>query len=412
MLLQIRRLLRAPAAQTTSRAFAWGDNAYGKLGNKSTTQSTVPVAVTATGALAGKTITAVSTGTHHSLALCSDGTLATWGANFFDQAIENNTTQHGVPVAVNISGMLAGKTVIAVSAGASHSLVLCSDGTVAAWGYNRSDHFGNRSASHSHVPIAISASGVLARKTVIAIAAGGYHSLALCYDGTIAAWGQNEFGQLGNDSTAERIEPVAVNTDGVLAGKTVIAVSAGASYSLALCSDGTLAAWGQNCFGQLGNDSMANSHVPVAVDKTGVLASKTIMAISAGAYHCLALCVDGTFVSWGCNCFGQLGNNSKTSSPEQLPVAVDTAGVLAGKTVTTISAGASHSLALCSDGTLAAWGYKSGGQLGNKSSLGTSVPMAVSTLPLAPGDRFVAVAAGSNAFHSMALVATKPTSLH
>ena len=412
LLLQIRRLLRAPASQLTAKAFAWGDNSFGKLGNNCTTQSTVPVAVNATGALAGKTITAVSTGTHHSLALCSDGTLATWGANPFDQGIENTTTQSGVPMAVNTSGVLVGKTVIAVSAGASHSLAMCADGTVAAWGYNRIDHLGIRSASHSHLPVAISEIGFLAGKTVVAIAAGGYHSLALCSDGSIAAWGQNEFGQLGNDSTAERLEPVAVDPAGVLVGKTVIAVSAGASYSLALCSDGTLAAWGQNYFGQLGNDSMANSHMPVAVDQTGVLAGKTITAISAGAYHSLALCADGTLVSWGCNCFGQLGNNSKTSSPEQVPVAVDTAGAIAGKTVTSISAGASHSLALCSDGTLAAWGYKSGGQLGNRSSLGSCVPIAVSTLPLAPDDKFVAIATGSNAFHTMALVGSNPSSLN
>ena len=117
----------------------------------------------------------------------------------------------------------------------------------------------------------------------------------------------------------------------------------------------------------MGNGSITTSKVPVLVDSSGVLAGKTVIAIAAGYYHSLALCADGTLVAWGYNGYGQLGNNSTTNS--SVPVVVDRAGVLAGKTVTAIAAGASHSLALCADGTLAAWGCNDDGQLGNNSTV-------------------------------------------
>ena len=102
--------------------------------------------------------------------------------------------------------------------------------------------------------------------------------------------------------------------------------------------------WGYNSNGQLGNNSTTDSSVAMAVDTTGVLAGKTVIAIAGGGYHSLALCVDGTVAAWGYNIIGQLGNNSTTDS--NLPVAVDATGMLAGKTVVGIAAGMGHSLVL------------------------------------------------------------------
>ncbi len=196
--------------------------------------------------------------------------------------------------------------------------------------------------------------GVLAGKTVIAIATGAYHNLVLCADGTLAAWGNNYYGQLGNNSTDSSAVPVLVNQTGVLAGKAVIAIAAGGNYSLALCADGTMAAWGYNNDGQLGNNTTTDSSVPVRVTQTGVLAGKTVMAIDAGEMRSLCLCSDGTMAAWGENGSGQLGNNGTTNS--SVPVLVIKTGVLAGKSVTLVSNGSSHGFALCSDGFLASWG--------------------------------------------------------
>jgi len=231
-----------------------------------------------------------------------------------------------------------------------------------AWGDNSAGQLGNGNMLNALIPVPPVMTDMLADQTITSVATGGNHSLALCADGTLAAWGYNGVGQLGDNSTTTRMVPTRVNTTGTLAGKTVIAIATGGSHSLALCSDGTLAAWGINDSGQLGTNTTTNSPVPVLVDRTGVLDGKTVIAIAAGSSHSLALCSDGTLASWGYNSNGQLGNNTTTNSP--VPVWVNQTGVLAGKTVIAVDGGGSHSIALCSDGTLAAWGNHDAGQLG------------------------------------------------
>ncbi len=194
------------------------------------------------------------------------------------------------------------------------------------------------------------------------------------------AWGRKRnTGQLGNGSTINSSAPVLVSTTGALAGKTVVALSAGYEHSLALCSDGTVVAWGYNGYGQLGNGNYTNSSVPMTVTRLGALLGKTVTAVSAGQYHSLALCSDGTVAAWGYNgSDGQLGNNSTSNS--NIPVTVITAGTpLSGKTVVSLAAGGFHNLALCSDHTVATWGYNGNGQLGNGSSTNSLVPVAIVT---------------------------------
>ncbi|MGV3662890.1 MAG: choice-of-anchor D domain-containing protein [Prosthecobacter sp.] len=390
-----------------NRPLAWGRAGEGQLGNNSTTQSNMPVGVLTSGVLSGRTVVSVAAGYHHNLALSSDGTLAAWGYNHQGQLGNSSTAQSAVPVAVNTSGVLSGKTVIAVATGREHSLALCSDGTLAAWGGNGYGQLGNNSTTQSSVPVAVNTSGVLAGKMVVAVAAGLSHSVALCSDGTLAAWGYNSEGRLGNNSTTNSSVPVAVNTSGLLSGKTAIAVAAGNSHNLALCSDGTLAAWGSNYSGQLGNNGPTQSTVPVAVNTSGVLSGKTLVSVAAGGFHSMALCSDGTLAAWGDNFYGQLGNNSTTHST--VPVAVNTSGVLAGKTTVSVAAGENHSEALCSDGTLAAWGLNIEGQLGNNSTTDSSVPVAVRTSALTAGERFTNVSCSNSATHTVALVAVPPS---
>ncbi|OQB97264.1 MAG: Regulator of chromosome condensation (RCC1) repeat protein [Verrucomicrobia bacterium ADurb.Bin122] len=201
--------------------------------------------------------------------------------------------------------------------------------------------------------------------------------------GTVpVAWGDNYHGQLGlgsQDGAAHPV-PALVPRTGALAGKTVVALAAGLEHSLALCSDGTVAAWGGDSGGQLGNPSLGSpySSTPVAVDVSGALAGKTVVALAAGYAHSLALCSDGQVYAWGSNINGQLGDTTTTNSSR--PVAVNTSGALAGKTVVAVSIGGAHSLALCSDGTVAAWGYNWDGQLGNGTTgYSTGTPMSVNT---------------------------------
>ena len=131
------------------------------------------------------------------------------------------------------------------------------------------------------MPVAVSQSGVLASKTVVAVAAGYGHKLALCEDGTLAEWG----GYGGDFSYT----PLLVTPSGALTGKTPVAVAAGRSHSLALFADGTLAAWGGNVYGQLGDGTAGDSIIPIAVTQNGVIAGKTVVAVAAGGGHTLAL---------------------------------------------------------------------------------------------------------------------------
>ena len=186
-------------------------------------------------------------------------------------------------------------------------------------------------------------------------------------------------------------------------GRTVVFLAGGSDHSVGLCSDGSLVSWGRNNYGQLGNNSTVNSRIPVVVDASDVLAGEAIIAIITGGWHTLALCSDGTMAAFGRNISGQLGNNSTTDSG--VPVTVNTSGILANMTITAIGGGNAHSLALCADGSLASWGSNNVGQLGNNTNNGSGVPVEVSRSTLGSGMKFTDLATGSSASHAMALAA-------
>jgi len=230
---------------------------------------------------------------------------------------------------------------IPLAAGAPSALQASgTSGSAYAWGYNADGELGNNSTTNSSVPVAVSLpTGV----TATAIAAGRFHSLASGSDGTLYAWGYNGYGELGNNSTTDSDVPVVVSLP---SGVTATAIAAGGYHSLAIGSDGTLYTWGYNGYGELGNNSTTDSSVPVAVSlPTGV----TPTAIAAGRFHSLASGSDGKLYAWGYNYYGQLGNNSTTDS--HFPVVVS---LPAGVTATAIAAGDYHSLAILSSRPTAA----------------------------------------------------------
>jgi alpha-tubulin suppressor-like RCC1 family protein len=385
-----------------TKVMAWGSNSYGQLGDTSTTRRLLPTSIDGTDVLAGKTIVAVAGGYLHSLALCSDGTLAAWGYNVYGQLGNNSNAPSNVPVAVDRSGVLTGKTVIAISAGPFHNLALCADGTVAAWGYNNYGQLGTGDKVASRVPVLVNPPGALAGKQVVAVAAGAYSSFALCADGTLTAWGYNEEGELGDGTTSNSTVPVAVDTTGVLAGKQIASVTAGQYHTLALCTDGTLVAWGYNNRGQLGNNSTITSKVPVVIGTFGILSGKTVVATRASGAHSLALCSDGTLAAWGWNNKGQLGRTGITQS--LLPLPIDTSGVSAVTGIAQIAVGGSHGVVLGADGTMAAWGDNAYGQLGNNSTTTSFVPVAVDMNGLAVGEHCMWATSGSAAMHNLVIV--------
>lgn len=324
-------------ASTHYSAVAWGENLERQLGNGSLeAYEDLPVGVSGL-----KFVTAVSAGGEHSLALLANGTVDAWGGNEFGQLGDGGTATSGVPVPVTgLSG------VTAIAAGGEHSLALLANGTVMAWGDNEDGQLGTGNAASSDVPVQVK--GLTGVK---AIAAGGEHSLALLSNGTVMAWGENEDGQLGTGSLKSSTVPVAVKG---LTGVT--AVSAGGEFSLALLAKGAVDAWGSDESGQLGNTGVEEGFSDVAVP-VGTLTG--VSAISAGTNHGLALMSGGTVMAWGDDSYGELGNGAIKAS-QATPVAVSG---LSGASA--ISAGGHDSAALMTSGSVMTWGINRWGTLGD-----------------------------------------------
>jgi alpha-tubulin suppressor-like RCC1 family protein len=362
----------ASVAAAPATPWAWGYNLDGELGNGTNVGSATPLQVSGLGG-----VTAIAAGLSHSLAVKSDGTAWAWGFNAYGQLGNGTTTNSSTPVEVS---SLTGVT--AIAGGSAHSLAAKSDGTAWAWGNNFSGQLGNGTTTNSTTPLQVS--GLTG---VTAIAGGFAHSLAAKSDGTVWGWGYNHYGQLGNGTNVNRTTPVQASG---LSGVTAVASQAQANHSLALKSDGTVWAWGLNNYGQLGNGTTNGSNPnPTAVQVSGV---SGVSAIAAGASHSLALKTDGTVWAWGLNFSGQLGNGTTTNS--SIPVQVS--GL---SEVTAIAAGSSHSLAVKSDGTAWAWGYNAWGQLGNGTTTNSSTPVKVTGL-----SGMTAIAGGD--IHSVALTLT------
>jgi hypothetical protein len=174
------------------------------------------------------------------------------------------------------------------------------------------------------------------------VAAGQYHVIALCTDGTLVSWGNNQHGQLGNSSTANGFSPVKIGSFGALSGKSVKAISAGATHSVALCADGTLAAWGSNSQSQLGVKGITQSNKPVAVAPP----ARRLAGLESGAYHNLMRFTDGSMAAWGGNAYGQLGSGSTNTSA--VAVDVDTSALEHRGIIMDVASGcaSSHNLAV------------------------------------------------------------------
>ena len=303
------------AIASDNRAYCWGSNKNGQLGNGSTADSNVPVAVNMSGALAGKTIKQMSVEFSTSCVVASDNRAYCWGSNKNGQLGNGSTADSRVPVAVNTSGVLVGKTIKEVTTGGFHTCALDTSSKMYCWGLNSSGRLGGGLTSiMSNVPVAVNMSGALAGKTIKQMSVEFSTSCVVASDNRAYCWGSNKNGQLGNGSTADSRVPVAVNMSGALAGKTIKQILAGGDHGCVVASDDKMYCWGLNNNGELGNNSSVSSSVPVAVNTDGVLAGKVIKQMSAGFSNTCAVDSGYGIYCWGYNSNGQLGNNSTNNS--------------------------------------------------------------------------------------------------
>lgn len=331
------------ADEPASVVYAWGLNNSGQLG-PSTSQflSSVPVQVSGV-----MDVKAVEGGAEASLSLLDDGTVWQWG-----RTPGPRDPVRQVPELTDIKGI----------AGYSIGLVaLKSDGTVWEW---------------RGMPYRVWG------LTDVAVIEGNYnHILAIRIDGTIWAWGNNDYGQLGYGvltRSSSKPRPVAGVTDG-----TVRSAAAGGTHSLAVLSDGTVRAWGDNRFGQLGDGTTVHQYSAVAV--SGLT---DVVSVAAGGWYSLAVLSDGTVRAWGDNRSGQLGDGTSglwnfRTSPAVVPGLTD---------IVDVETLAASSFALSADGRVWAWGDNEYGQLGLGDNVDRLSPTEV--VSPRPGYRFAAIAGG------------------
>jgi alpha-tubulin suppressor-like RCC1 family protein len=402
---------QAASSSNAGELLAFGANGSGQLGLEGVQQTSTPTPVVLPGASGA--IVQLAAGSDFSLALTASGQLYAFGENEYGQlgSTANNGSEsaNATPAPVTLPG--ATGRVVQIAAGAAHSLALTATGQLYAFGDNRYGQLGN--ATNDGVDAANSRPALVSLPAgsgqATQIAAGAAYSLALTDTGRLYAFGENRYGQLGNatndGSEAPNPAPAPVSVPG---GGRPIAVAAGAQHSLVLTSAGQVYAFGDNEDGQLGriaNAESANpnpSPAPVGLP----VGAAPVSAIAAGGSHSLVLSADGSVYAFGSNNAGQLGNgaNAGGESANALPALVDLPGVTGAPVA--VAAGSSDSLVVSATGQLFAFGSNRFGELGSAANSGTSAPNpSPRTVELPPQTTIDAVAQGSSATHTLALVA-------
>jgi alpha-tubulin suppressor-like RCC1 family protein len=281
-------------------------------------------------------------------------------------------------------GIVSGSTALTVkgpyvtaAAGGSHTLVRKADGTLAGFGLNHSGQLGDGTAVDRVIPTAT----VDAANLWTSMSAGDFHTLALRSDGSLWGWGLNQNGQIGDKTVLDKLASTQVGTD-----KKWSVVAAGKAHSIGVKSDGTLWAWGRNFDGQLGDVTGVDKTAPIQVlmapavagsttAATAVAADKIWVAAGAGSNFTVGFKTDNTLYTWGGNERGQLGNGTSVAPA----IASNVPTLVAGLKVLSLSVGNLHVLAIRPDGALFSWGANELGQLGNGKSTDGKVPAQVGT---------------------------------
>jgi alpha-tubulin suppressor-like RCC1 family protein len=327
----------------------------------------------------GADVVSIWGGARGTIVLKSDGTVWTWGGNpngKLGVGVDPHTlNRSSVPVQVHGSGNVGYlNSISAVMGGEIHNLALRGDGTVWAWGWNALGQLGDGTTNDAYSPIQTGLGTTPPLTSVVKLGGRPYFSLAVKTDGTVWAWGMNQFGQVGNGSVNPLSGPQVVNPVQVSnssAGGAInrpIQVTCGYQFGAALASDKTVWTWGTGSHGELGTGKLGSNYTPAPVPGL-----TNITAISAGWFHILALKGDGTVWAWGNNSKGELGDGTTANRSNAVQVLNVTNAV-------SVSGGDSHSSALGANGTVWKWGLNDLGELGIGSTNSTPNPVPTTIL--------------------------------
>lgn len=303
----------------------WGDNQFGQLGNGTTESSTVPVDVV--GLSSG--VVQVSAGLAQSCAVTTAGGVKCWGSGYLGTG---TSEQSSTPV--DVVGLTSG--VSQVDVGYQHSCVVTAAGGAKCWGIN-GGRLGDGTLLDRPTPVDVEG----LETAVVAIDAGFEHTCAVTFAGGVKCWGDNQFGELGDGTTLDRLVPVDV------AGLTgAVAVAAGLNHTCALTDSGGAKCWGYR----------------YGATPTNVAGLTSGAAAIGSLYnHTCALTTEGGVKCWGANDYGQLGDGFGCGLGCAAPA--DVVGLASG--ATGIGVGVNHTCAVTDSGNAKCWGNNYVGQLGN-----------------------------------------------
>jgi alpha-tubulin suppressor-like RCC1 family protein len=289
-------------------------------------------------------VTALTGGTSHTCAVVNNAAYC-WGDNQYGQLGNHTTASSAFPV--QVEGL--GTTVQRISAGDHHTCAII-NGAVYCWGDNQFGQLGNGTTTASSVPVPVQSLST----NVTSIAAGLHHSCAVLDGSSVYCWGDNQLGQLGDNSYTSKLVPTHVY------GFASRVNDVAASNHTCGISDQFTYCWGKNDFGQLGVNSTDMSSIPVQAGPGGAF-------ISAGSSHtCIA---NGSVTCWGDNSFGQLGTVGSTAALHNT-----IAGIAFSAQATVVAAGGGHACGIFA-GRAYCWGENTYGQLGDSTTLNNSIPV-------------------------------------
>jgi alpha-tubulin suppressor-like RCC1 family protein len=352
--------------------FCWGNNTYGQLGDNTTIDRSLPVAIDTTNLSGGETFVSLSLGSGHSCGVTSLKNTFCWGLNSSGQLGDNTTTNSSLPIAVDLSNLAAGEKIILVSLGSSHNCGVTNIGNTFCWGNNTYGQLGDNTGIAKQRPTAVDMSNLGAGETFVSVSLGYLYSCGNTSLGKTFCWGINSHGNLGDNTVIHKSLPTAVDTTNLSAGETFVSISAGSNHTCGITSIGNTFCWGRNNSGQLGDNTAVNSSLPIAVDLANLTNGEKFVSVSSGLnINCGVSSLGNTFC-WGLNTYGQLGDNTIIS--RSLPTAVNTTNLASGEKFISLSLGYSYSCGITSFGNTFSWGRNDFGQLANNTTTDSLTP--------------------------------------
>ena len=290
--------------------YCWGANFNYLLGigNAELFSSSTPMLINV-GAFENASAKAVSIDSFNTCAITSNDQVACWGSNIYGQTGRVASDANVSTPRLVVNGAMSGRTVSSVSVGGDRACAVTDRERVVCWG--RSLYYAQTTGEwvSSHRP-RVQNLGMF-RGVDMTSVRSNFHSCGITKEKQLGCWGYNESGQIGNNTLIEQHEPIRVNK-GSIRGKFVDSVSLSYGFSCAITTEQKLSCWGLNDKGQLGDNSVSNRIKPIRI-WTGALKDQLVSSVSAGQYHTCAITTVGSVACWGFNNQGQLGDGTNTN---------------------------------------------------------------------------------------------------